>query len=159
MKDSKVKNFKEKYLLLNNTNKHIVFETIKRMERPPKHESVKNALYKKIKEKRDSLGMTYTKLYNQLNQKQNGTLDKKHYDTYLRRKSLKGGLFDDMCEILKISPKEIYNIKNSFVVQSQDVNNIEWLFYTLSPRNQSAMLYLVSALYMSEHSPEVFDED
>lgn len=152
--------FLKKYSSLNTINQHIVFETLKRMNRSyNRYETIDTKLMTKIELKRREKGWSHDDLRKSMSQKLNYVPTEKTYDSYRRRKSTDSDLFEAACVALNISQKEVDAIKHSRILKYFDLKDPRWLFKTLSARDQSAILYLVSALYMSEHSPEVFDDD
>ena len=152
-------NFIDKYYSLNNKHQQIVFETLRRMQRSHKHNIVNYTIYELIKTQQEKLDIKYSKLYKLLNQSLNGTVTPKTYESYMRRKSIEGDILPAICKILEIPPSEIDNIKKSISIQSSDATSIKWLYNSLSECNKSAMYYLAHALFMSEHYPEVFDDE
>ncbi len=152
------KKFIKVYNSLNNHHKQIVFQTLLMMDRKLKHTSPKEAIHGRIKEKQNKLDIKYAKLKRKLEesaQEREMKLTKQTYESVLRRKSIKGETFDDICEILQISKDELKDIRRS--VHLGDQVSIEWLFNSLSPKNRNAIFALVNLLYMEETSPEYFD--
>lgn len=152
------KKFIEVYNSLNNHHKQIVFQTLFMMDRRLKHKSLNKAVYGRIKEKQKKLGIGYASLSRELEKSANKRkmqYSPKTYESVISRKTLKGETFDDICKILQLSKKEIDAIGRS--VQFEDQVNIEWLFESLSPKNQNAIFILVNLLNMEETTPEYFD--
>ena len=155
------KNFINVYNFLNNHHKQIVFQTLFMMDRKFKHESHNKAVYDKIKEKQNELNVGYAKLdkeLEKLNQERGTKYSTKTYESVVRRKTINGETFDDICEILQISKEE----KEEFdaigrSVQFEEQVSIEWLFSSLSPKNRNAIFILVNLLNMEETLPEYFD--
>lgn len=152
------KNFISVYNSLNNHHKQIVFQTLLMMDRKIKHNSPKKAIHDRIKEKQNKLDIKYAKLKRKLEesaQKRGMKLSEQTYESVIRRKSIKGETFDDICKILQLSKEEVNAIGLS--VQFEDQVSIEWLFNSLSPKNRNAIFTLVNLLNMEETSPEYFD--
>lgn len=152
------KKFIAVYNSLNNHHKQIVFQTLFMMDRKFKHESQKEAVHDKIKEKQNELNIGYSKLNKELeklNQKRGTFYSAKTYESIISRMTINSETFDDICEILQLSKEEIDAIGRS--VQFEEQVSIEWLFTSLSPKNRNAIFTLVNLLNMEETSPEYFD--
>lgn len=152
--------FIEIYNSLNSPHKQIVFQTLYLMERKYKHISQNEAIYDEIKKKQNELNIGYNDLYKKiksLNQEMGTIISKKTYESVMRRKTITNYTFEDICQILQLSGEKIESIK--IQAQSNDMASIEWLFNTLTSKNQNAVYTLANLLYVEETLPEYFDDN
>lgn len=153
------RDFKKKYGDLSPLNQKVVMGTVRRLSHSGKQMQINIEFFDKISKARKETRIGYEELYRKLQEKCNNSVSRKTYEAFLSRKSSKSSLFEPVCEILGISNKEIKDIQNSFIIQCKYLNDSRWLYESLSERDKQAMDYLVNALYMAEHSPEIFEED
>lgn len=152
------KTFYQTFSKLSNTKQKIVFETICRMDHGRKRPSVNNNIFKLIKDTQKKLNISNTELRKKLKQKLNYEPSEKTMESFFSRKSLGSDLLEPTLEILNIPLSDVFNNNNIITLQSLDVTSLSWQFNSLSISNKQAAYYLVQALYMSEHSPELLDD-
>lgn len=114
-------------------------------------------LFDGMKRNRANKEIGYNEFYRLLNENSNGSVSEKTYESFLRRGSRGSSLFVAACEILGIEKSEIEKFDNSIVIQAQIINSLQWKYESLLISDRNAIYYLVCALYMKEHSPEVFE--
>lgn len=149
--------FQDNLSRLSEIDREIVLGTIHRMEHSKVSLQMNVILFDKMKRVQKSKKIGYNEFYRMLNEKGNGTVSKKTYESFLRRGSRGSALFADACEILGIKKSEIENFDNNIMIQTQIVNSLKWKYESLSGSDRDAIYYLASALYMKEHSSEVFE--
>lgn len=149
--------FQDNLSRLSEIDREIVLGTIHRMEHSKVSLQMNVILFDEMRRIRKSKEISYNEFYRLLNEKGNGTVSKKTYESFLNRGSRGSALFADACEILGIEKSEIEKFDNNIVIQTQIVNSLQWKYESLSDSDRNAIYYLVSALYMKEHSPEVFE--
>lgn len=152
------------YDSLNEHHRKIAFQILylmdRKCKRPSKNENVKQTVYDKVKEKQKELHIGYAELYRKVAELEEAKekeeiFSDKTYESVMRRNTIDSPVFEDICQILKLPQEEIKGIMLS--VQCSDQVNIEWLFKSLSHKNQNAICALVNLLLIEETSPEYFD--
>lgn len=149
--------FQEQLSKLSVIDREIVLGMIHRMEHTKVNLQMNVILFDEMNQIRKSKEIGYREFYRMLNEKCNNSISEKTYESFLKRGSRKSVLFAPACEILEIPESEIKKFDNNIVIQTKIANSLQWKYESLSTSDQNAIYYLVSALYMKEHSPEVFE--
>ncbi len=83
-------------------------------------------LFDEMKRIRGNKEIGYHECYRLLNEKSNGSVSEKTYESFLRRGSRGSSLFVAAYEILGIEKSEIEKFDNSIVIQVQIINSLQW---------------------------------
>lgn len=81
----------------------------------------------------------------------------------MRENKPKCNLFPAVLKVLGVNDYEVMEFSpeyyENYGIMANDAVDLQWLYTTLSDKNRKAIEYLVAALYMAEHSPEVFTDN
>lgn len=151
MSINKYMEFKATYDKLSHNSQIIIRNLIHDLPKLSLDAATNKAVFKYIKEMRDEKGFTYTTLYEAIKKELNNTLEKKSYEKFLRRNSVKSVCYEPCIKVLDIKQNEIDAVCKN--VDYQYRYDIFYQYTILPVKSADAVNRCAQTLLLSEQHP------